>query len=94
MSGGEWDCNQYYLQDIGERIKPINPPLGKMLQDLYEVLNEYDYELSGDSGKRAGAVAWAKFTNKWFKQDYTTLVKTELLEKCREYIDELVQDKR
>ena len=61
MSGGaltDYRHNLYQLEEWACRVRSENPLLAEMMNDLYDLLDEYDMYLSGDSDKDSVGKAW------------------------------------
>lgn len=68
MSGGaltDYRHNLYQLKEWACRIRPENPLLAEMMNDLYDLLGEYDMYISGDAGRDPVGRAWDGFRGKW-----------------------------
>lgn len=57
-----------------------------MMKDLYQLLDRYDYYLSGDIGQDEIKEAWTTFRSKWIEIDTNSI--TEILfERCLDMVN-------
>ena len=92
MSGGgltEYGTGLYVLTEWADRVRPQNPMLAEMMQDLYVLLHSYDYYLAGDYGEEAVEKAWKKFADKWLSKDMDKL-RPIIMERCIEIINSVL----
>lgn len=65
MSGGEWDYKQWWITEIANSLKHINPVLADQLYDLHKLVDRYDYYICGDIGEDSIQKAWQEYREKW-----------------------------
>lgn len=67
--GGLGDCGPYMVEDWAGGIRPHNPVLADMMDDMYEVLTAYDHWLAGDCGADKVETEWGAFRDRWLDRD-------------------------
>lgn len=66
MSGGSiGDYGYYRLNEWACDVERENPVLAELLRDLEKVLHDYDWYISGDTGKESAEASWQAFREKW-----------------------------
>lgn len=72
MSGGhltDGTGGLYQFDDWADIIDPQNPLLAELLRDMGDLLDRYDYWMSGDIGAEDASEAWVAFRGKWLDGD-------------------------
>ena len=74
MSGGHFDYVDKKLYNRSEQVRQDgNPLLAELLHDLGDLLHEYDWWISGDTGRERWLEAWTNWQNKWMNGDSSEL---------------------
>ena len=92
-SGGaltEYTHNLSDIKDWARQIERHNPLLAQQLDDMYDLLDRYDYYLSGDIGEDGIQKAWKKYCDKWINID-TEKVEQVMFEKCLDLVDRMIK---
>lgn len=93
MSGGHLTDHYYNLGCLEDWATVIereaNPLLAEQMRDLYNLLNLYDYYLSGDTDEDVIQSGWEAYRDKWFGMNKEEL-KQVMLDKCTAYCDSMV----
>lgn len=66
MSGGS--IGDYGYLSMGEwaaAVEPENPVLAELVRDMGDLLHDYDWYISGDTGRDDAEASWQAFKAKW-----------------------------
>lgn len=56
----------FYIEEWAKRVESENPMFAKLLREESDLLNTYDYYMSGDTSKESVEKAWKEFSERWF----------------------------
>ena len=74
MSGGHFDYMDRRLYEWSSQVRMDgNPLLADLLHDLGDLLHEYDWWKSGDTGREKWLNAWDAWKKKWMNGNVTDL---------------------
>ena len=66
MSGGHFDYADSRLYEWSQQVlHDGNPLLAELLHDIGDLLHEYDWWMSGDTGRERWLKAWTGWQRKW-----------------------------
>lgn len=77
MSGGaltEYTYGTYVLDDWAEKMESENVILAQQMRDMRELLDAYDYYMSGDTSAEDAEEAWVRYRRKWMDFPMDTVV--------------------
>lgn len=95
MSGGHWEYKDGDLkvQIFGWKDKPSNAlddiELSELLWDMLNLLHDYDWYISGDTGREDWDASRKAFKKKWLSDSRADNLKTLIEKKLAEVKDEL-----
>ena len=87
MSGGHFDYADSRLYEWSEKVRwDGNPLFAVLLHDLGDLMHEYDWWKSGDTGREDWLKAWEAWQKKWMNGNLSELAVDSIKDSVRQMI--------